>query len=450
MMNTNNFVNGSSKALPSQQTSSMENNVSLPLPITNNPLLRPVELSRKEIYQKIDDVLCKIQTSKGIATGFCIGENLIVVPFHVLGHTHSTSETDSDLEEITVETPITCIYQGILYKADYQTINTEAAMDYDFAIFKIEDPDFFPRENLSIFEGTIEPGEEVYFGGFPLTQNTPTFHGGFVSSAFEQEKTSFFTIDGTIVSGNSGGPVFICHENELKLIGAISQQVADFNSESKRLIKILEQLKKQNDENHSSKDYIAILEYHKNCSQFKNPPEEIHFNEVDAICMALDLIKRNLSTGIGTVLHVKHLMDVIKGQEVPQPIPFMTGQPVMKGEKLPGMLARDPVYKDWYHRHVKGKNLCPQILGRQIAPAELINAEEEKVLWQHYQDQPQYNGFEKLTPEGEFNKLKDRILSAKPKALKSHKAAWKKSLEDFKQNMPAQESEIDKLLEQLR
>ncbi len=41
-------------------------------------------ISRKEIYQRIDDVICKVLTSKGTATGFCMGRNLVCVPFHVL------------------------------------------------------------------------------------------------------------------------------------------------------------------------------------------------------------------------------------------------------------------------------------------------------------------------------------------------------------------------------
>lgn len=427
---------------PQPQTPSLQPTSTQDLPptqtlscLTSSPL-PPSKPTRKEIYERIDDFICQIKTPKGTATGFCIGKNLILVPFHVveLVILEKINATQAKYEV----KPIRCIYQGISYEADWYTLNPNTALALDCAIFTINDVDFPQMPDIPLFTDEIKPGEKVYFGGFPLTQEEPTFHGGVVSSVSLKNGLSHFTIDGTVVPGNSGSPVFVVQNNMLTLAGIISYQVADFDPESQKTIEILKELKMAKDG--SGMNYSIQIRTSKG-------PETVKVNERDTICMALELIQRNLSTGIGKALHSQHLIDLCDGKPICPAASSTHDRPVMRDERLPGMLGRDVAYRNWYHRHVKGQNLCVQILSRQISASDHISPEEEKTLWDYYQSNPPHVGFAGLTTEDEFKKLKDKIESAKPKAIKKHKKTWEARLLEFKSTLPDLEPQIQSLLQ---
>lgn len=439
---------------PQPQTPSLQPTSTQDLPptqtlscLTSSPL-PPPKPTRKEIYEGIDDFICQIKTSKGTATGFCIGRNLILVPFHVVELVigEKISETQAKYEV----KPIRCIYQGISYEADWYTLNPNTALALDCAIFTINDVDFPQMPDIPLFTDEIKPGEKVYFGGFPLTQEEPTFHGGIVSSVSQKNGLSHFTIDGTVVPGNSGGPVFVLQDNSLKLAGIISYQIADFDPESQKTIAILKALKAQRDSNPPTNSSAitltsAGLTYPIQITT-NNGPEIVYINDRDAVCLALDLIQRNLSTGIGKALHSQHLIDLCDGKSLYPANSSTHDRPVMRDERLPGRLGQDVVYRNWYHRHVKGQNLCVQILKRQIEASDHISPQEEKTLWDYYQSNPPHVGFAGLTTEDEFKKLKDKIESAKPKAIKKHKKTWENHLLEFRNALPAMEHQIQALL----
>ncbi len=405
------------------------------------------KMPRKEIYQKIDDIICRIVTSKGKATGFLIGKNLICVPFHVV-ELQKIREINEKTNEFQAKM-IHCIYQGVQYEAEWHTANMQTAFDLDCAIFKIVDNDFSSVASLPIFTNDMEPGEKVYFGGFPLTQENPTFHAGIISSVSSKDEVSYFIIDGTVVPGNSGGPIFVVHENILKLAGIVTYQIADFSPEDQKTIAIMRALKTQRQITPANNTSGMSIGPHGFTS-----PVEIHtpqgretvmVNDRDTICMALDLIQRNLSTGIGKALHVRHLKDVCDGRMVSIEGFSSNAFPVMKGERLPGMLAQDLVYRDWYHRQVKGQSICAQIIGRQLSAADNITAEEERTLWKFYQANPPYNGFMPLNPEEDFKKLKSKINSATTKGLKNSKAIWAKRLQELENQLPNLKTEFQNL-----
>lgn len=407
--------------------------------------LTPKKLSRKEIYQKIDDIICNIQTSKGKATGFLFGKGLICAPFHLLD-LEEVRKINENEREYKVN-PIHFTYQGVSYEAEWHTPSMQVAHDFDCGIFKVKDNDFNTMSDLILFTDAVEPGEKVYFGGFPLTQDDPTFHSGVISSTSEKNGMSFFTIDGTVVPGNSGGPVFILQDNRLKLVGIISYQIADFSPEDQRTIAIMKALKAKKESSSQPSGFAQICGNTFDMNglttpiQITNPDgkvEEVKVNDRDTICLALDLIQRNLSTGIGKAWHIQHFISVCDGRKVSlQTNLNSNGVPVMKGERLPGMLSKDPVYRIWYHRQVKGQSLCVTIIGRQLGASDGISAQEEKALWAYYTSNPHYNGFQQLTLEDEFKKIKNKIISAKSKMLKNHKEDWKNNLLELKEKLPS-------------
>ena len=90
---------------------------------------------------------------------------------------------------------------------------------HDYIIFKIEGGDY---QELQLGEyDDIKDGSEIYFCGFPLKSNHHTIHGGNVSSKFEEGGIRIIQIDGSVNSGNSGGPLLNMDD---KVVGIITKK----------------------------------------------------------------------------------------------------------------------------------------------------------------------------------------------------------------------------------
>lgn len=70
----------------------------------------------------------------------------------------------------------------------------------------------------------IKVGEKVYFGGYPFKEKTALFHTGRISSI---GINGTFKIDGTAVSGMSGGPIAILRQEGLYVVGTIMSESFD-------------------------------------------------------------------------------------------------------------------------------------------------------------------------------------------------------------------------------
>lgn len=419
------------------------------------------KISKKTIYQQIDNVLCSVRSPKGLATGFLIGHGLICVPFHFVEY-KLIEKIDDSKAKFKISN-IECVYQGVSYNAQYHSIDFDTAKNLDCAIFQIENPDTFPASDLELPMGEIEPGEKVYFGGFPLTQEIPTFHSGTVSSVSNKAGLSTFTIDATVVPGNSGGPVFVLQGNRLKLAGIITSQIADFSHEDERTIALMKAVKDWMDHNplknvgktttnsvSKNSSYLTIDSGHGTQSQFtittSKGQEIVTISDRGMLCQIGELVQRNLSTGIGKVLHARHLLEASEGRSTSTQSPLTGSQPVMKGEPLPGMLGKNFSYRHWYHRHVKGQQLCIDIIGRQIPANGLITPQEEKVLWEYYQNNPHYRGFQQ-TSNQQLITLQKKILSATNKLMNKNRERWSGELTELKTILPDSAALIDELLQ---
>lgn len=299
---------------------------------TSSPLPVPRALTKKEIYKSIGQAICQVETDYGKATGICIRDNLIAVPYYILNiHRHTDLHNDSGYKIH----PIRCVYQDVVYNANYATHCLDSAYLLNCAIFKIFDDDFPKQPVLPFFEGVIELGEDVYFGGFSLTQIAPTFHMGSVSSVIEDGLT-YFTVDATVAPGNSGSPVFVIDQDILKLAGMIFHQTADFSPEDRETIAIL---------NHLKKDPLSAM-FHTLKINTPLGSVEKTVSDVEAIVMAINMIERHVTMGIGTAFHAKHLRSLDLREEMPLPSLNMPSFPYARDQALQIYKGRDD--KDYY------------------------------------------------------------------------------------------------------
>ena len=179
---------------------------------------------------------------------------------------------------------------------EHPELNTEKVNDTQLKVFecyglispkisflKLTPPDIRP----------IRAGVKVYFAGNPLSSKGIIFHRGTISGGCHIAGNHFFTIDGTVVKGFSGGPVAIQHEGLVYLAGIIrSQMVTQIISPS---------CEDNDDANLSTGIGNAIDAYH--CCQlinWENMPEPISriVQLLDGIPLGEDFVgkgKRKLS-----------------------------------------------------------------------------------------------------------------------------------------------------------
>lgn len=87
---------------------------------------------------------------------------------------------------------------------------------YDFAILEIEN-DNYQALDLGDYK-TIKEGNEVYFCGYPLLRCNHTISHGIVSALFKRDSIKIIQIDGSINSGNSGGPLLDTNDEVIGII----------------------------------------------------------------------------------------------------------------------------------------------------------------------------------------------------------------------------------------
>ncbi|PCI75452.1 hypothetical protein COB21_05635 [Candidatus Aerophobetes bacterium] len=163
-------------------------------------------------------------------------------------------------------------------------VNRSLAADYDMVILTVENG----SEEIPFFRLGAErefplAGEDVFFSGYPLGQNTSLTHRGYISGV--REALASFTLDGPIVKGHSGGPVVKVHGVALELIGIISSQLVDMT----RAFLTISRL----DPNAEYRAYDDV-----------SPSYAKGYSHADAIEQIARAVLNNVSTGIGRVSFV--------------------------------------------------------------------------------------------------------------------------------------------------
>lgn len=311
-------------------------------------------LTRKEIYQQIDRRICQVITEVGKATGICLHERSIAVPCHVLRLEQAEGGYRSGL--------LRCVYQGVEYTA--QPIRSvDKAFALDCSIYQVEDEEFPRFPPIALFEGSPDLGEEVYFGGFPLTQMEATIHHGFISSVSSEEFLSF-TIDGSVVPGHSGAPVFVVADQVMKLVGVIFHQIADFPPQDRETIEIMEWF--ANQPNPPGMTRTVTLNR-------PTGPVKRNITDVEVTALAFDLIRRNLSTGIGTAFHASYLRSLANGEDflVPPLALRMMGMAVKRKDQIVQTYSTNG---KTYYTHCDGHESKHLRLSRKLKRKALIDS----------------------------------------------------------------------------
>lgn len=240
------------------------------------------------IKPRIVKIICADLDSKG--TGFIISsDGYIATNFHVIA---KLVKNGQNIQPVYSSDINVFINGGGNFKAEI--INNKQSPEHifhDYAILKI-----VSDKELSFFElgdsSLIEEGEQIYFGGFPLTQNNLTSHTGLISCIREAstnlglQTQKVIDIDATVVGGNSGGPLIIKSGEKFIVIGMISQQVAFITEAFSQL-----------------EQFLSV--------QMTNPNAGGVFiggvNPNAALFEMIKVIKSNLSTGIGTAIFIDYI-----------------------------------------------------------------------------------------------------------------------------------------------
>ena len=275
-------------------------------------------------FEYIAERTCKVITPHGEATGCLIGDKVVATVMHIFSVTESGSINPEGLE---------IRYKDRQYTATLMRMNVETASRADAVLLQIQQEVSLPFFE-TVFEGDLPNGTDVYFSGFPLSQSNLTHHKGMVSSVVDNGAR--FTIDGTIVRGNSGGPVVAeSSSGGFVLVGMITREVAMLPSSFTRHYKGLSKIDIEpvpRGKGKWKKDYCSIDGAHftddeDNVARLNAHPEE-------RIIILLRAAMDNISTGIGKALHARCLLPLYRGEELPELLPDTVDFPVGKKSRL--------------------------------------------------------------------------------------------------------------------
>ncbi|MCP5505625.1 MAG: trypsin-like peptidase domain-containing protein [Chlamydiales bacterium] len=258
-------------------------------------------------------------TSVAEATGFFLERDVVVTVAH-------NSLANGILQS-------TCYHEGtgglMLEPAEEMNLKNAHALDMLCFYSEID----LPEESLlrEVPEGfVIEEGMEVYYAGFPFGRNKITFHKGMISSVSEENGFREFTIDGTVVHGNSGGPVVVLIDGKPHILGIITSEMADFYPEDLKTIQCMKMLN-QHFKEHPPAEVSHISGVVTTQAGIKRTftvrqggqEERLDLTDAEVMTRSLDLIQRNLSSGIGRAVDIRdctHLFseEIIEGAADPR------------------------------------------------------------------------------------------------------------------------------------
>ncbi len=307
----------------------------------NSPTPSQNKLSAVDIFDKMRPLMCSVISTVGESSGFFIDKDVVLTAAHnvpirngkflpdLLQIEHKETPTHPQQLPSTNE-----IHAKIL---DLYPMKTDCAIA-DELIPLLPD-------NVELKEGM-----KVYFAGYPLGQDTVTFHRGMISSISKIDNIREFTIDGTVVPGNSGGPVVVKYEGKPYLAGVITSEIADFSLEDQQAIAVMSALKNKYEsldkKNLPSVQFGSITLDTRGVSEkiailTPDGQKEIEVNDRATIAQALELIQKNLSTGIGKAIDIRHYQDLTRTAP-PLSRAFNDSFPVKgKGKKLYSRVLTD-------------------------------------------------------------------------------------------------------------
>ena len=251
----------------------------------------------REIYQKVKKSICKlncrIADKEYEGTGFFYfnskGRIFLISNHHVLPIEGNKDANICVNKDETNEQWLTT--------EEYKIVSFSITENWDWILIEIltchkEIKNNFESVEFNRIED-CEVTDQVWFGGYPLDHNNLTFHKGNISSIFNDQNNEVknIQIDGSINSGNSGGPLF---DSDGKVIGIISKIDQGFETNiyefEQNIIKSIECIKKL---------YLITFETteHNNLtSNFKNFIIELNdqLKHLEGLTIPIDNLERRL------------------------------------------------------------------------------------------------------------------------------------------------------------
>ena len=297
------------------------------------------KLSTPEVFDRIREITCRVLSSLGESTG-CLLAGGVVLTVH-----HNVPTEDLDF--------ITIVRGDVDYfpsaSDDLNEHNTKALDLYSLQT-RISD-----YSAITNFSGELREGMSVYFSGYPLGQESMTFHKGTISSTtLLTDGVQSFTIDGTVVPGCSGGPVVVQDEGNVYLIGVITSEIADLEEGDMQTMRIVSHYlaRHQNEisDQTSGERAIGLIHSGQTPEYYVDP---VVTTSADAIVpdyldtlvpitdreisiRAMGLISRNFSTGVGRALNIHSKDCLFRGPDIEIPegscFPVARGNGLAKGQ----------------------------------------------------------------------------------------------------------------------
>lgn len=122
--------------------------------------------------------------------------------------------------------------------ADFQAElrDGEPETSWDFAIFNNAWPEFasIPSIDLADPDWTPTIGESVCMLGYHFDQQNLAFHSGVLSSTYTRAGVGYLQVDGSVNSGNSGGPLLSAESGEV--IGIVTRRATGLTAQFDQLI----------------------------------------------------------------------------------------------------------------------------------------------------------------------------------------------------------------------
>jgi hypothetical protein len=260
-------------------------------------------------FEYIAERTCKVITPHGEATGCLIGDKVVATVFHIF---QMNAKSEYTVNGVVIQ------HKEKEYAALFHNVKLESTARTDVVLLRIQASVALPFFN--IFKGDLPSGTDVYFSGFPLSQSTLTHHKGMVSSVVDDGAR--FTIDGTIVHGNSGGPVAAESSGGFVLVGIITREVAQLSPEFHLNHFLINALAQQEITSGFTLSYTRRLP--------DGTEERQSTTRDEAIVKCLHGAMDNISTGIGKALHARCLLSLSQGEALPDLPADEEGIPVKK------------------------------------------------------------------------------------------------------------------------
>ena len=173
---------------------------------------------KDEIFNFCQRIVTRVESHSSRSTGFFLkihDHELFLATSHALEDRAEIYVNEYDRGEVVAQVNEVCILH-VFTKKPIESLKPH------LPVIPIIEEDY-----------KIPVGTTVYFTGFPYSQNNLSFHKGYVSSVIGD----MFSIDGTVVSGHSGSPVFALHKNSktLFVMGMITSEGISSSKELRKL-----------------------------------------------------------------------------------------------------------------------------------------------------------------------------------------------------------------------